>query len=83
VHDDKRLAYLKGHIQQAALALEDGVDLRGYFAWSLLDNFEWAEGYSRRFGIVYVDYTNQARIVKDSGFWYGKLAASNTIERPQ
>jgi beta-glucosidase len=83
VHDDKRLAYLKGHIQQAALALEDGVDLRGYFAWSLLDNFEWAEGYSRRFGIVYVDYTNQARIVKDSGFWYGKLAGSNTIERPQ
>lgn len=83
VHDDKRLDYLRGHIQQTALAIEDGVDVRGYFAWSLLDNFEWAEGYSRRFGIVYVDYSNQRRIVKDSGYWYAGIALANSIERPR
>lgn len=80
--DTKRRDYLCGHIQQAALALEDGVDLRGYFAWSLLDNFEWAEGYSRRFGIVYVDYTNQKRTVKESGYWYASVAKANKITRP-
>jgi beta-glucosidase len=82
VHDPRRVAYLKSHIQQMALAMQDGVDLRGYFAWSLLDNFEWAEGYTKRFGITYVDYPTQKRIVKDSGEWYAQLAAANQIEMP-
>jgi beta-glucosidase len=56
-----------------AQAIAAGVDVRGCFVWSLLDNFEWAHGYSKRFGIVYVDYSTQQRILKDSGRWYGAL----------
>src|SRR5262249_46278486 len=70
VHDRLRLAYLDQHVRAVHQALEDGVDLRGYFVWSLLDNFEWAEGYGKRFGIVYVDYASQRRIPKDSARWY-------------
>jgi beta-glucosidase len=83
IPDFQRVDFLKGHIQQVALAIKDGVDVRGYFAWSLLDNFEWAEGYDRRFGIVYVDFTTQKRIVKDSGKWFSRLAKSNTIAMPE
>jgi beta-glucosidase len=53
--------------------------VQGYFVWSLLDNFEWALGYSKRFGIVYVDFDTQERIVKDSGYWYGELARSGHL----
>ena len=69
-HDDARIEYLRTHLEQAARAIGDGVDLRGYYAWSFLDNFEWAEGYSKRFGLVYVDYATQARIPKLSAHWY-------------
>ncbi len=70
VRDTARTAYLEAHFHQAAEALAKEVPLRGYFVWSLLDNFEWAFGYSKRFGIVYVDYQSQERIIKGSGLWY-------------
>ncbi len=79
VHDPERIAYLDGHFRAARQAIADGVDLRGYFVWSLLDNFEWAFGYSRRFGLVHVDYETQARTIKDSGRWYASVTASNNV----
>jgi beta-glucosidase len=74
VHDPERLAYLEQHIGAVADAVEAGVPVTGYFVWSLLDNFEWAEGFAKRFGIVYVDFATQQRIVKSSGLWYAGLA---------
>ena len=76
VKDEERRAYIESHIRAIADAVGQGVDVRGYFVWSLLDNFEWAAGYSKRFGIYYVDYQTQARILKQSGFWYKKWAAA-------
>ena len=70
VIDPDRLDYFREHITACAQAIAKGVPLTGYFAWSLLDNFEWASGYAKRFGLVYVDYTTQQRIVKSSGQWY-------------
>ena len=81
VHDPRRESYLREHIGAVREAIQDGVDVRGYFAWSLLDNFEWALGYSKRFGLIYVDYATQRRIVKDSGLWYAQVIARNGIER--
>jgi len=80
VHDPRRIEYLRRHLIQARRAMDEGVDLRGYFAWSLMDNFEWANGYSKRFGLVYVDYPTQQRIVKDSGAWYRGVIARNGVE---
>lgn len=77
VHDPDRIAYLHGHLNAVADAIEDGVDIRGYFAWSLLDNFEWAFGYAKRFGVVYVDYDTQERIIKDSGKEYARIIRSS------
>jgi beta-glucosidase len=71
VDDRRRVDYLQGYVEAAAQAVEAGVPLRGYFVWSLLDNFEWAYGFSKRFGLVYVDYRTQQRIIKASGRWYG------------
>ncbi len=86
VHDPQRRAYLESHIAAVGQARQDGVPVQGYFVWSLLDNFEWAHGYSKRFGIVYVDFDTQERTVKDSGLWYGELARSGVLpedrERP-
>jgi beta-glucosidase len=79
VHDALRLYYLQEHLTQAHRAIQQGVPLAGYFAWSLMDNYEWAWGYTRRFGIVYVDYETQQRIIKDSGHWYARVAASNAL----
>jgi beta-glucosidase len=79
VDDDERIAYLRDHLSSAARAIADGVDLRGYFCWSLLDNFEWAEGYSKRFGLVYVDYATQQRIPKASAGFYSQLARDNAL----
>ena len=70
VHDPARISYLERHITQVARAIQAGVPLRGYFAWSLMDNFEWAEGYSKRFGLIYIDYPTQKRTLKDSAYWY-------------
>lgn len=70
VHDAHRTRYLQDYIAQALRAKQDGVNLKGYFAWSLFDNLEWKEGYSKRFGIVHVDFATQKRTVKDSGLWY-------------
>jgi beta-glucosidase len=75
VHDAGRIAYLASYTEAMVGAMADGVPVRGYFVWSLLDNFEWAEGFSKRFGLVYVDYPTQKRIVKDSGLWYTRLIA--------
>jgi beta-glucosidase len=77
VHDDRRVAYLREHLRACARAIADGVPLRGYFAWSLLDNFEWAEGYAKRFGIVRVDFETLERTVKDSGWFYRDTIATN------
>ncbi|MDQ1726526.1 MAG: beta-glucosidase [Frankiaceae bacterium] len=79
VHDEKRTAYLKGHLAAIAGMIADGVDIRGYFVWSLLDNFEWSFGYSRRFGVVWVDYETYERTVKDSGLWYGEVARTHIV----
>ncbi len=74
VHDTERVAYLEAHLDAVAGAIADGADVRGYFAWSLLDNFEWAWGYAKRFGIVRVDYETQERTVKDSGLAFARIA---------
>ena len=79
IHDERRLEYIRQHLIQVYLAIQDGVDVRGYFAWSLLDNFEWAHGYTKRFGIVRVDYETQERTIKDSGQWYSIVIASSIV----
>jgi len=82
VHDTRRIEYLDGHLRACHDALAAGVDLRGYFVWSLMDNFEWAEGYAKRFGIVHVDYTTQQRTLKDSAKWYRSVISRNGIPAP-
>jgi beta-glucosidase len=77
--DPERVAFLRRHVAAARTAIERGVPLRGYFAWSLLDNFEWAYGYAERFGIVHVDYTTQERRVRDSGRFWASMAAGEAI----
>ena len=73
-HDPDRVAFVRAHVEAVRAAIEQGVDVRGYFHWSLMDNFEGAMGYSQRFGLVHVDYETQARTVKDSGRAYAKIA---------
>ncbi|MEU1605717.1 GH1 family beta-glucosidase [Micromonospora matsumotoense] len=80
VHDDRRIDYLRRHIGAVADARAQGADVRGYFVWSLLDNFEWGYGYDRRFGIIRVDYDTQERIWKDSAHWYRHLVASGQLD---
>lgn len=73
IHDAQRKKYLQDHIQQVYKAKQEGINVKGYFIWTFTDNFEWAEGYYPRFGIVYVDFKTQKRIIKDSGKWFGKF----------
>lgn len=73
VHDPERIDYLNGYLAGLKKAYLEGIDIRGYFQWSLMDNFEWAYGYSERFGIVYVDYQTQQRILKDSAYRYSEI----------
>ena len=77
VTDPQRIDYLRTHLTAAHRAIQDGAKLRGYFCWSLLDNFEWSYGYSKRFGIVYIDYATQRRIVKASGRFFSEVARRN------
>lgn len=79
VHDSARVGYLRRHLQACADAIEAGVLLRGYFVWSLLDNFEWSYGYAQRFGIVHVDYATQRRTLKDSARWYAEVIARGRL----
>lgn len=79
VNDLERVAYLREHLDAAARAIADGVPLAGYFVWSLLDNFEWAWGYQKRFGVVFVDYATQSRTVKESGRFLRTVAAANAL----
>ena len=76
VRDDRRIAYLDGHLRAVEEAVIAGVEVDGYYTWSLLDNFEWAEGYAQRFGLVHVDYATQKRTPRDSFDWYARLIAS-------
>ena len=78
-HDPARVEYLRRHAAAVWQAQQDGADLRGYFVWSLLDNFEWNLGYSKRFGLVHVDFASQARTVKDSGHWYSGVIRENAV----
>lgn len=78
VHDPARTRYLQTHIQAVHSAINQGADVRGYFAWSLMDNFEWAFGYSKRFGLVHVDYNTQTRTLKDSARWYRDFVKQQT-----
>ena len=81
VHDPERVAYLRDHLRSAREAITEGAPLRGYFVWSLLDNFEWAQGYAKRFGVIYVDYPTQRRVIKDSGRYYaGVIRANGPVE---
>ncbi|HLW02809.1 MAG TPA: GH1 family beta-glucosidase [Ktedonobacterales bacterium] len=77
VSDPERLDFVRGHIQAMAQAIAEGVPLRGYMLWSLLDNFEWGHGYSKRFGVVYVDFDTQRRILKESGRWYAEFVKAH------
>ncbi len=79
IADQRRIDFHRGYLSELARAIRHGADVRGYYAWSLLDNFEWAEGYSQRFGLVYVDFATQERTIKESGRWYAKVIAGNAI----
>ncbi|MBO1334222.1 GH1 family beta-glucosidase [Streptomyces sp. VRA16 Mangrove soil] len=79
VHDPDRIRYLHGHLGAIRQAVADGADVRGYFQWSLMDNFEWSYGYSKRFGMVYIDYETLERTPKSSAAWYAQVAAANQL----
>jgi beta-glucosidase len=80
VPDTERVSYLDGHLKAVRAAIDAGVDVRGYYCWSLLDNFEWAEGFSKRFGLVRVDFDTLVRTPKESYGWYGELIAGQPAQ---
>ena len=73
VHDGARIDYLRRHLRALSDAMAEGVDVRGYFQWSIMDNFEWAEGYKHRFGLIHVDFETQKRTLKESAYWYREV----------
>jgi beta-glucosidase len=79
VADARRIEFFRAELAELARAIADGAHVRAFHAWSLLDNFEWADGYSQRYGLTYVDFRDQKRTVKDSGLWYGRVAAANRL----
>jgi beta-glucosidase len=80
VRDERRIRYLSNHIVQVHRAMDEGVPVKGYFHWSLMDNFEWAHGFGQRFGLVYVDFKTQKRTIKDSGYWFARTIQENGFE---
>jgi beta-glucosidase len=80
VNDTRRIEFFRGYLAAVARAIEEGADVRGYHAWTLLDNFEWSEGYAQRFGLTYVDFPSGDRTLKESGRWFGRVAAENGFE---
>jgi beta-glucosidase len=80
VHDPERVGYLRGHLAATGRAIAAGARVAGYFAWSLLDNFEWERGYTQRFGIIHVDYQTQVRTPKDSALFYRDTIRTGTVE---
>ena len=80
LHDDRRIEYVKSVLHWAHQAIQDGIDLRGYYLWSLMDNFEWSAGYCARYGLYYTDYETFERIPKDSAKWYAGVTRSNGFE---
>jgi beta-glucosidase len=82
VRDKRRMSYLRDHLVAAHRAIECGVPLAGYFVWSLMDNFEWSFGYTQRFGLIWVNYETQQRILKDSALWYKQVIFKNGCEAP-
>lgn len=80
VPDQRRIAFFRDELAELARAIADGARVRSFHAWSLLDNFEWANGFTERYGLIYVDYRDQKRTIKDSGLWYGKVAAANRLD---
>jgi beta-glucosidase len=83
VDDTERIGFLEGHFRAAHAAIQAGVDLRGYFVWSLFDNFEWSHGYSKRFGLVFVEYGSQMRVLKRSATWFADVIRTNGLCDPQ
>ena len=79
VPDARRIAFFQDELQELSRAIADGARVRAFHAWSLLDNFEWADGYAERYGLTYVDFRDQKRTIKKSGFWYGRLSAANRL----
>jgi beta-glucosidase len=79
VPDDRRIAFFRATLAELARAIADGANVRAFHAWSLMDNFEWTDGYSQRYGLTYVDFRDQKRTVKDSGLWYGRVAEANRL----
>lgn len=81
IHDTQRIRYIEGFLKWIHKAIEEGADVRGYYAWSLLDNWEWSAGYTYRFGLVHTDFATQKRILKDSALWYRDVIAARDLER--
>jgi len=79
VPDQRRIDFFRAELAELARAIKHGAKVRSFHAWSALDNFEWNDGYTQRYGLTYVDYRNQKRTVKDSGRWYGDVAASGRV----
>jgi beta-glucosidase len=80
IHDHRRIDFHRGYLEAVARAIEKGADVRGYHAWTLLDNFEWAEGFAQRFGLAWVDFATRKRTLKESGRWFGRVAAQNGLD---
>lgn len=79
VPDTRRIRWFQQELAELARAIKDGAKVRSFHAWSLIDNFEWANGHTERYGLIYVDYRDQKRTIKDSGLWYGKVAATGRL----
>lgn len=78
--DERRTAFFRATLAELARAIADGANVRAFHAWSLMDDFEWTDGFSQRYGLTYVDFRDQKRIVKDSGLWYSRVAETDRLK---